>query len=163
MALRLQGDEAQVFARMRAPLRSVVKRRVDASDESIADACSFAWLQFLRRQPPRDEFLFAWLITTAVRIAWRLSERDRRERAIEAFTDDEVERYLPDPRQSLEPLEVAWDGLAAVATLRPRQRQLVGLQAAGFTYEEIGAVTGDSYRTVDRQLHRATTALAGER
>jgi len=33
------------------------------------------------------------------------------------------------------------------------------LQAAGFTYDEMCTVTGDSWRTVDRQLRRAAKVL----
>src|SRR5690349_8095129 len=43
----------------------------------------------------------------------------------------------------------------ALDALRGRQRRMLGLQAAGHTYDEIVAATGDSWRTVDRQLVRA--------
>jgi len=36
---------------------------------------------------------------------------------------------------------------------------LLSLQAAGLTYGEIAAATGDSLRTVDRQLVRSRAAL----
>jgi DNA-directed RNA polymerase specialized sigma24 family protein len=45
--------------------------------------------------------------------------------------------------------------LAMVAELPPRQRRLFALQIAGLSYAETSAVTGDSVRTVDRQLRRA--------
>jgi DNA-directed RNA polymerase specialized sigma24 family protein len=37
---------------------------------------------------------------------------------------------------------------------------LVGLQAARYSYDEITTITGDSSRTVDRQLVRARKRLA---
>jgi Sigma-70, region 4 len=49
----------------------------------------------------------------------------------------------------------------ALARLRPRQRRLLTMQAAGLRYEEMTAATGNSFRTVDRQLLRARAALRG--
>lgn len=50
--------------------------------------------------------------------------------------------------------------LDAIAQLRPRQRRLLAMRAAGLRYEEMIDVTGDSFRTVDRQLVRARAAIA---
>jgi DNA-directed RNA polymerase specialized sigma24 family protein len=49
--------------------------------------------------------------------------------------------------------------LAAVSELKPRQRQLFARQLAGLSYDEIARATGDSWRTVERQLRRARVAL----
>lgn len=45
------------------------------------------------------------------------------------------------------------------ARLHPREARLVGLRAAGYNREEIVELTGDTYRTVDRQLVRAQRKL----
>lgn len=48
---------------------------------------------------------------------------------------------------------------AMLAALSARQRRLLALQGLGFSYEEISALTGDSRRTVERQLQRGRAAL----
>src|SRR3954449_6423874 len=63
---------------------------------------------------------------------------------------------LDDRRLDPEPSVALRD---APARLRPRQRRLLTMQAAGLTYGEIAAATGDSLRTVDRQLVRSRAAL----
>jgi DNA-binding CsgD family transcriptional regulator len=45
------------------------------------------------------------------------------------------------------------------AHLRPREARLVGLRAAGYSREQIAELTGDSCRTVERQLGRAQRKL----
>ncbi len=49
--------------------------------------------------------------------------------------------------------------LAEVRALPVRQQRIVWLQGAGFDYREIGARTGDTRRTVERQLLRAKRKL----
>ncbi|MGZ4246591.1 MAG: RNA polymerase sigma factor [Solirubrobacteraceae bacterium] len=48
---------------------------------------------------------------------------------------------------------------AQLLSLPARQRQLLGLHGAGLTYEEIAERTGDSRRTVERQLLRGRARL----
>ena len=48
---------------------------------------------------------------------------------------------------------------ARLLGVSPRQRMLLGLQGLGLSYDEISAVTGDSRRTVQRQLLRGRAAL----
>ena len=45
------------------------------------------------------------------------------------------------------------------ARLTGRERRLLGLQAAGYSYREISRATGDTVRTVERQLWRARRKL----
>ena len=50
--------------------------------------------------------------------------------------------------------------LRAVGEVLPeRQRRLIALQAIGCSYAELAALTGDTPRTVDRQLARAKRRL----
>ena len=47
----------------------------------------------------------------------------------------------------------------AFARLRPRQRRFLAMNAVGLSYADMIVATGDSFRTVDRQLVRARAAL----
>jgi DNA-directed RNA polymerase specialized sigma24 family protein len=62
---------------------------------------------------------------------------------------------VEDLRACLERQQAARAVLARVAALGPRHRELFALQVAGLSYREIADLTGDSVRTVDRQLTRA--------
>src|SRR3712207_8375392 len=52
-------------------------RSVHGPDACIEDACSFAWLQFLRCQPDRPT-AFGWLRRVVIRQAWRLVATETR-------------------------------------------------------------------------------------
>jgi DNA-directed RNA polymerase specialized sigma24 family protein len=53
----------------------------------------------------------------------------------------------------------AFAALDVVGSLPARQRELIGLQAAGYSRREIAALTGTSPRAVERHLSRARAAL----
>ena len=132
------------------------------SPVNVEDACGFAWLQLVRRRPP-TAVAFAWLCTTAIREAVKLHRRGARTVAL-----DEVAEVAADPHH--EP-----DGSARAdrrrrghpaAQLRPREARLLGLRVAGYSREQMAELTGETGRTVDRQLGRAQRklrALAGRR
>ena len=127
---------------------------------NVEDACALAWLQFVRCRPGRDG-AFPWLCTTAIREAIRLDRRAGR------LLDCDCAGGPPmaDPRQDL---DRRLDLLAAVeavdeARLGPRERRLIGLRVVGYPRHQMAAMTGDSYRTVDRQLVRAQRKLRDAR
>ena len=73
-----RGDESDLFRLHHGDLLAAVRRAVRASDALVEDACGFAWEQLFACQPERQEKLFGWLRTVAVREAWRLSSVERR-------------------------------------------------------------------------------------
>jgi RNA polymerase sigma factor (sigma-70 family) len=149
--LPLQGDEASLFSQHHVTLRRRLGRLVNTSDANVDEACSFAWMQLVRCQPRRETTL-AWLTTVSVREAVRLDRRDRRDRQL--LSGEE----LPDRCESVTHAE-AFAALEIVASLPPRQRELIGLQVAGYSRQEIALLTGTSHRAVERHLRRARAAL----
>jgi RNA polymerase sigma factor (sigma-70 family) len=149
--LPLQGDEESLFVEHHVTLRSRVGRWVNTSDANMDEACSFAWMQLVRCQPRRGTVL-SWLTTVALREAVRLDRRDRRDRRVVSGEE------LPGGCQSLTYAE-AFAALEVVASLPPRQRELIGLQVAGYSRQEIAVLTGRSHRAVERHLRRARAAL----
>lgn len=144
-----RGDEADLFRRHARHLERTVACHVNTSEAVVQDACSFAWMQLVRRQP-RRACVLAWLRAVAVREAVRLDQIARRDLPL-----------LNDTRSD-EPLERAAelrDALETLAALHPRQARMIALQAMGPRYQDISAMTGDSGRTVDRQLRRARERL----
>ena len=96
--------------------------------------------------------LYSFSTTVAIHEALRLDGTDRRRAPLEAAGEPATPSTTLTHEQAREALEV-------VAALPPRQRQLVGLHAAGFTYDEIAALTGTSHRAVDRHIRRARAVL----
>jgi RNA polymerase sigma factor (sigma-70 family) len=154
------GDEAQLYRSFAARLEQTVRVRVHAPREVIEDACHHAWTQLINQgdDVSRDS-MFSWLATTAVRHAWKLNRREQRDLSLEAVVGDIAELQLPNP--SLGPperLELR-EQLARITELPERQRRFIWLRAAGLTYVEMAAYTGDTVRTVDRQIARATERI----
>jgi RNA polymerase sigma factor (sigma-70 family) len=144
------GDEAVLYAEYRSKLVNTIRRQVRTSEENVQDACSFAWMQLLSHQPRRGPEIFAWLRTVAYREAIHLDRRDRRSPPV----DDINEALLPAP-DSPEAKVEARHRLEAVTQLPDRQRRILALKAGGYSYVEIADRTGDTIRTVERQLLRA--------
>jgi DNA-binding CsgD family transcriptional regulator len=94
----------------------------------------------------------AWLTTVAVREAVCVDRRDRRDRRLVCGQD------LPGRCHSLSHAE-AFAALEVVASLPPRQRELIRLQVAGYSRQEIAVLTGTSHRAVERHLRRARATL----
>jgi len=118
--------------------------------ELVEEACSFAWAQLIRKQPQRPT-VFAWLWRVAVRELWRLQRAEA------------GQQKAREPRpKACSPIEIrhTWiEALDALGALLPRQRRMLGLQTAGYTYDDICEATGATWRTVDRQLVRARKRL----
>lgn len=126
----------------------------------IDDACQTAWSSLLAHRgvvAPGGEL--GWLSTTATRAALRLLRFERRTEAHEEppapvqLADFRVPE--PEPERRLEFTE----RLAEIRRLPVRQQRVVMLHGFGYEYEEIAAVTGDTRRTVARQLARARQQL----
>jgi DNA-directed RNA polymerase specialized sigma24 family protein len=154
-AMMCPADDAQLFEQHALGLQAVVSRRVRTSPVNVEDACGFAWLQLIRRRPP-GHVAFAWLCTTAIREAMRLHRRGARTVCLEQIAEASADaRYGVDGQ-----LELMCAGEEIrQARLRPREARLIGLRAAGYSRKQVAELTGDTYRTVDRQLARAQRKL----
>jgi RNA polymerase sigma factor (sigma-70 family) len=147
------ADIEQLFTALAPRLERIVRGGAGVAEPVVEDACQFAWSRLvdLAHSVRRDGAL-SWLATTAVHEAYRL---ERRSRAEEPMPDDEdtvVRGSAPSAHEVVELRE----RIASVGRLPERQRQVLWLRAAGYSYAEIGASTGDTRRTVERQLARAT-------
>lgn len=151
----LYGDEAELYAEYNDRLRATVRRKVGTSLDNINDACSFAWVQLMATDPGRGFPVLAWLTTVAVREAIRLDRLERRPTKL----TDRHEKSIGDRRTELESASRAREALRALAELPNRQRNVLSRKVAGYSYDEIAEQTGDSWRTVERQLVRARQAL----
>lgn len=149
-----------IYSELAPQLEKIVMRNLGLSDAVLEEACQFAWGQLALRSPrvaPGHEL--GWLATTAIRAALRLMRAGRDEVSLD---DEEQHEHLaelcavaPGPESAIE----VRARLAAVLELPVRQRRMVLMHGFGYDYREIADRTGDSRRTVERQLHRARQHL----
>ncbi len=150
------GDEAGLYRDLQPRLLALLGSTLTAREQTLEDACSFAWVQLIACQPERRHVM-AWLYVVARRKALRLLALERRFPALEAVGDHHV---LADPGPFEDPTpERARAALEALAGLPQRQRRLMALKVAGFSYVEIAAVQAISYTAVNRHLARARVQL----
>jgi DNA-directed RNA polymerase specialized sigma24 family protein len=154
-----RADQGRLYEEHALALQAVVGRRVHTSPVNVEDACGFAWLQLVRRGN-RPASAFAWLCTIAIREALKLHRRAARTTGL-----DEVADAATDPRYDVDwRVELIGAGEEIrQARLQRREARLVGLRAAGYSRDEMVEVTGDTCRTVDRQLARAQRKLRDAR
>src|ERR1700761_3637628 len=153
-------DVGAVYVTDAAKVRRLVRHYVRAPEPVIEDACQTAWTRLVRdRAGVRPDAVVAWLVTTAIREAIKLTRRAGREAFLEELLDDtgELEGLQGGPVTD----EVVEHRLRleSLRLLPARQQRFVWLQALGWSYAEIQELTGATPRTIDRQLLRARRAL----
>jgi len=161
------------YDRHASRLQQRVRRHAHVPEQTIEDACQQAWTILVRRSDIRlDAAGFKWLTTVAIHEAWDRdarretpvgpfagtepgSDRDRRESL--AYGDRSAEDRALDRIEHTE-------RIAAVATLKPREREALVLQGLGYSYDEIARLTGSTYTSVNRRIAEGRAALrSGER
>jgi RNA polymerase sigma factor (sigma-70 family) len=155
--LDTQTDVSQLYAELAPQLRRILGMNLQAPEWLLDDACQMAWEALLRR-PGRVQagHALGWLATTARREALGLLKRSRAEVCLDASGHSEVTfGQAPDPQQAAE----FWERLGQVRRLSRRQQRIVWMQSLGFGYEEIAAATGETRRSVERQLLSARRRL----
>jgi RNA polymerase sigma factor (sigma-70 family) len=153
------GDVAELYAAQAAQVRRRVRLGVTAPDAVIEDACQIAWMRLLRhRARIHRETATRWLVRVAVHEALKLLRRGTRDVSLDALAEEAGEPPLPCP-DLLEDLAERRARLESIRDLPVRQQRLVWLQGCGFSYAEMAGETGDTRRTVQRQLLRAKHTL----
>ncbi|MBV9819149.1 MAG: sigma-70 family RNA polymerase sigma factor [Solirubrobacterales bacterium] len=156
-------DVGELYAQHAASVRRRVGAGVRAPDPLIEDACQIAWSRLVHhRTRVHRETATSWLVRTAIHEALRLIRRGGRELSLDELVDGNSEAQGSRTPQLLDELVEQRAVLDAIRILPERQGRLLWLQALGFTYAEIAGETGDTTRTVERQLARGRRRLARE-
>jgi RNA polymerase sigma factor (sigma-70 family) len=154
------GDVGALYAELARRLERIVRREVRAPALLIEDACQFAWWRFVvhAHRVERTAAL-PWLAKTAVHEALKLIRREERDVSLEARLERAGEAAIPDRWPGPDQIAEQRAQLELLRALPVRQRTVLLLQAAGFSYEEIAGIIGLSRRTVERQLMRGRRRL----
>ncbi len=152
------GDEADLYRDLQPRLVGLLRSTLVVRAQTLEDACSFAWVQLISHQPQRGPDLLGWLYVVARREALHQTRLERRTAILEPTGDRHLLAFR-DPVQDAT-RERAREALDALAGLPERQRRLLCLKAAGYSYDEIATIEQITWRTVDRQLRRARARLA---
>lgn len=153
-------DVGELYAALAERLRQVVRFGIRAPDALIEDACQIAWSQLIRHRGSfRREAALSWLITTASREALKLIRRCDRELSLDQMAERDREPAQPLWAGGPEEIVELRSQLDLIRALPQRQQRLVWLQGLGLSYAEMAGYTGESPRTVERQLLRAKRAL----
>jgi RNA polymerase sigma factor (sigma-70 family) len=159
MSLRRIDGLETIYPELAPQLEKIVVSNLGLTDAILEEACQVAWGKLaLRRSEVEPGHELGWLATTAIRAALQLMRAGRGEVSLDDGQHQrlvELGAVAPGPEFATE----AHDRLAAVLQLPVRQRRMVLMHGFGFGYEEIAERTGDSRRTVERQLRRARERL----
>src|SRR3954453_4939606 len=135
-----RGDEADLFREFHAELMRCIDGAVYTSTpNTIEDACAFAWMEFLKYQPPREINWKGWLFRTAQREAWRIERawRDPDNRYIRGGDDVECRDERGSVVEYVEVRHDVDDALQIIAQLPPRLQRIALLRAFGYSYAQI--------------------------
>lgn len=152
----MRGDEERLFITHSNRLRRVVAANVRTSAANIDDACAFAWLQLVDRQP-RRQAVFAWLATVAIRDALRRDGRERRVVSVDDLAEVSVEARPADVE--VEERIVLCEVLEQLTGIHPRKRQMLVMHATGFSCEEIAAEHGIATARARELIYQARLQL----
>jgi DNA-directed RNA polymerase specialized sigma24 family protein len=146
-----------------------IARANSTSHADAEEALQEAFVAFIRAFDPGGAAPpLVWLTLTLKRQCWRL----RREAQLERRLGQEAERSgeelgsvleaIPSPGPELEACVVEREeARQRLAALKPDERGALGLQAAGYSYREIGERRGWPYTKVNRCIAEGRAAQRG--
>jgi RNA polymerase sigma factor (sigma-70 family) len=153
------------YSRHSTRLQQHVRRHAHVPEQTLEDACQYAWTVLVRRPDIRlDAAGFNWLATVAIHEAW--DRNIQRETPIGAFLGATCRPHCEPPARddrsaedrALDRIEHR-DRMNTLATLKPREREAVILQGLGYSYNEIARLTDSTYTSVNRRIAEGRAAL----
>jgi RNA polymerase sigma factor, sigma-70 family len=147
-----------------------IARRNGASAADADDAVSDAFATFISKfDPDCGAPPLAWVTTTVKRAAWaiyRSHHLDRRAGQEAApgsegsgFSIADLPAKTAGVEETIERAEYVLEGRERLASLKPAERQALGLFAAGCSYSEIGQMNDWTFTKVDRLLKEGRATL----
>jgi RNA polymerase sigma-70 factor (ECF subfamily) len=142
-------------------LRAYCRRRLGREDaeDALAEVFAIAWRRF--DKIPDDQEARLWLFGVARNIVRNATRATRRSSRLFGRLSASSETPHAGPADSLVTRSEHEDVLAALATLKPRDQELLRLHAwEELSRSEIAHVLDTSVAAVDMRLHRAIARLS---
>src|SRR5947209_13581784 len=122
------ADLGSLYGQLSKRVQQIVRLGVRAPDPVIEDACQVAWIRLIdRRDRVAGTTTLPWLVKTAKHEAFKLIQRDGRDRSLEATLetsgDGNPRLAAPGPDE----LAAAHERLAQLERLPTRQQRLMWL------------------------------------
>lgn len=146
-----------------------IAHRNGAGDDAD-DAVNDAFAAFIDKfDPASGSPPLAWITLTLQRRCWAIN----RSRRLDRRAGQWVDRDSGEPRfsvadlpaqtagveESIERAESVLEARKRLAALKPAERRTIGLIAAGYSYAEVGQITGFSYTKINRCASEGRAAL----
>jgi RNA polymerase sigma factor (sigma-70 family) len=162
----VQSLADQLYRERRRYLFRIAVRNA-ASEADAEEAVQDAFLAFVCEYDPESGAPpLAWVTLATKRRCWRLRDAahlDRRVFALPQSGHEEpsglIDRRPADPRPPCERQADRAEARARLADLKPDERRTLLLLAAGYSYREVGQMTGFSYTKVNRCASEGRAAL----
>jgi RNA polymerase sigma factor (sigma-70 family) len=133
-----------------------IARHNGAAAEDAEEAVQEAFAAFIRAfDPGRGAPPLAWLTLTLKRACWAKRRKSLRQGGV----PDAIATEAPSPEESIERTEVLLEARQTLAELKPAERRTLGLIAAGYSYREVGEITGWTHTKINRCASEGRAAL----
>ena len=141
-----------------------------ASREDAEEAVQFSFAAFIEKfDPSSGSPPLGWLALTAKRACWaahRAQHLDRSagqeaepDSAESGFSVADIPAETPGGEEAVERAEYVLEARAKLAALKAAERRAIVLIAAGYSYREVGQITGFSYTKTNRSAAEGRAAL----
>ncbi|OUQ51382.1 hypothetical protein B5E62_04740 [Lachnoclostridium sp. An118] len=173
-ALHPLTEEQRIFAEEHHDFIYQYLNRRHLSIEEYYDTVVFGYLEAVQdylEKPELKQYQFSTIARIAMRNAlareWEKQSRPMRKAFLEEYEDDttSLDEFLPSRQERLaEAMDDRSRLLALLAYLTPKERQVVHLQANGYTYHEIAEICKISSHGVNSRfcrLRRKVRSLDG--
>lgn len=166
---RVEVLATTLYAEQRSHLLRVANRHAFNADDA-EEALNEAFIAFIGKFDPDGEpHPVAWLTLVLKRECWqrrRSHHLDRRYGQEATLDQDEVGSvldWIPDPGRSPQDQAELSDRVAEarnqLAELKPDERRALALKALGYSYKEIGEITGWTYTKINRCIAEGRSHL----
>jgi RNA polymerase sigma factor (sigma-70 family) len=162
---------SRLYAERRSYLLRIAERNSLNRDDA-EDALQETFITFVRAYDPAGgAHPLAWLTLVLKRECWQRTRREHLDRRAGQEIDNPEEgngtclELIPDPGRSPDQAAEVADLVAEtrdqLAELKPQERRALSLLALGYSYEEIGEITGWTYTKINRCIAEGRSRLRG--
>ena len=170
---RREGAEAlatRIYRERRSYLLRIAERN-SLNPDDAEEALQEALIAFVRRFNPDGEApALAWLTLTLKRECWQRCRGEHLERRAGQEADDGEGKgicsrlaQLPDPgrspQEAVELAELVSEVRGRLSRLKPNERRALSLLALGYSYKEIGEITGWTRTKINRCIAEGRATL----